>query len=98
MSDTKFTFVGSAFVALSSWTFSVINTKFHWGILQTNCLIFSLHSAGNCTGRGPIIAKYQLSPNCTLLASTHEFSGHFLQTTIINGDKADSKILHLYLG
>jgi hypothetical protein len=23
---------------------------------------------------------------------------YFLQTTIINGDKADSKILHLYLG
>jgi hypothetical protein len=61
MSDTKFTFVGSAFVALSSWTFSVINTKFHWGILQTNCLIFSLHSAGNCTGRGPIIANLHVT-------------------------------------
>ena len=109
MFDTKFTFVGSAFVALSSWnsgklerenpkTFPVINTKFHWGILQTNCLIFSLHSAGNCTGRGLIIAKYQLSPTYTLLVSAWKFSGHVLQTTILNGDKADSKILHLYLG
>jgi hypothetical protein len=44
------------------------------------------------------IAKYQLSPTCTLLASAREFTDHFLQTTIINGDKADSKILHLYLG
>jgi hypothetical protein len=43
------------------------------------------------------IAKYQLSPTCTLLASAREFTDHFLQTTIINGDKADSKILHLYL-
>ena len=50
------------------------------------------------TGQGPIIAKYQLSPTCTLLASACAFSGHFLQTTIINGDTADSKILHLYLG
>jgi hypothetical protein len=40
----------------------------------------------------------QLSPSCTLLVSTTEFSGHFLQTTIINRDKADIKILHLYLG
>ena len=50
------------------------------------------------TGQGPIIAKYQLSPTCTLLANTPEFSGHFLQTTIINIDKANSKILPLYLG
>jgi len=45
-----------------------------------------------CIGRGPIIA------NLTLLGSAREFLGHFLQTTIINGDRADSKILHLYLG
>ena len=50
------------------------------------------------TGQEPIIAKYQLSPTCTLLASPSEFSGHFLQTIIINGGKSDSKILHLYLG
>ena len=45
-----------------------------------------------------LLVKDQLSPTCTLLASACKFSGHFLQTTIINGDKADSKILHLYLG
>ena len=45
------------------------------------------------TGGGPIIAKYQLLPTCMLLASAHEFSGHFLQT-FINGDKSDSKILN----
>jgi len=50
------------------------------------------------TGRGPIIAKYQLSPTCTLLASARKLSDHFLQTTIINCDTVDSKILHLYLG
>jgi hypothetical protein len=44
-----------------------------------------------------VLVEDQLSPTCTLLASAHKFSGHFLQTTIINGDKADSKILHLYL-
>ena len=47
------------------------------------------------TGQGPIIAMYQLSLTCTLLASAREFSVHFLQTTIINGGKSDSKILHL---
>ena len=65
------------------------------------CTVDTPRDQGNvsdCTGRGPIIAKYQLSPICTLLASAREFSGHCLQTTIINGDKADSKILHLYLG
>jgi len=41
------------------------------------------------TGQGPIIANLHV---------TREFSGLFVQTTIINGDKADSKILHLYLG
>jgi len=45
-----------------------------------------------------LLVEDQLSPTCTLLASAHEFSGHFLQTTIINGEKADSKILHSYLG
>jgi hypothetical protein len=49
------------------------------------------------TGQGPIITKYQLSPTCTLLASAREFSGHFLQTTIINGGKLDSKILRCYI-
>jgi hypothetical protein len=43
-----------------------------------------------------ILVEDQLSPTCTLLA--HKFSDHFLQKTIINGDKADSKILHLYFG
>jgi hypothetical protein len=42
------------------------------------------------TGWGPIIAKYQLSPTCTLLASAGEFKGHFMQTTVINGDRAES--------
>ena len=50
------------------------------------------------TGQGPIIVRYQLSPTCTLLASAREFSGHFLQTTIIKGGKSDSKIVHLYFG
>ena len=45
-----------------------------------------------------LLVEDQLSPTCTLLASACKFSGHFLQTTIINGDKTDSKILHLYLG
>ena len=45
-----------------------------------------------------LLVENQLSPNCTLLPNAREFSGHFLQTTILNGDKADSKILHLYLG
>ena len=40
-----------------------------------------------------ILVEDQLSPTCMLLVSIHKFSGHFLQTTIINGDKADSKIL-----
>jgi hypothetical protein len=31
------------------------------------------------TGQEPIIAKYQLSPTCTLFASAREFSGHFLE-------------------
>jgi hypothetical protein len=44
-----------------------------------------------------VLVEDQLSPTCTLLASARELSGHFLQTTIINGDKADSKILHLYI-
>jgi hypothetical protein len=57
------------------------------------CYNFFYPSTDNSTGRGPIITKYQLSPTCTLLASAHKFSGHFLYTTIINGDKADSKIL-----
>jgi len=30
------------------------------------------------TGRGPIIAKYQLSPTCTLLANAPKFLDHFL--------------------
>jgi hypothetical protein len=33
------------------------------------------------------ILEDQLSPTCTLLANAREFSGHFLQTTIINGFK-----------
>jgi hypothetical protein len=45
-----------------------------------------------------ILVEDQLSPTCSLLTNACKFSGHFLQTTIINGDKADSKILHLYLG
>ena len=45
-----------------------------------------------------LLVKDQLSPTCTLLASAREFSSYFLQTTIINGDKSDSRILHLYLG
>ena len=64
-------------------------------------LIYTVKSGkipDNDIGRGPIIAKYQLSPTCTLLASTRKIYGDFFQTTIINGDKADSKNLHLYLG
>ena len=45
-----------------------------------------------------LLVEDQLSPTCTLLVSACKFSGHFLQMIIINGDKADSKILHLYLG
>ena len=45
-----------------------------------------------------LLVNDQLSPTCTLLASAREFSIYFLQTTIINGDKSDSRILHLYLG
>jgi len=45
-----------------------------------------------------LLVEDQLSPTCTLLGSARKFSGHFLQTIMINGDKADSKILHLYLG
>ena len=64
-------------------------------------LIYTVKSGkipDNDTGREPIIAKYQLSPTCTLLASARKIYGDFFQTTIINGDKADSKNLHLYLG
>ena len=43
------------------------------------------------TGQGSIIA------NLHVTRSAREFSGNYLQTTIINGDKSDSKILHLYL-
>ena len=39
-----------------------------------------------------LLVEDQLSPTCTLLASAPEFSGHFLQTTIINIYKANSKI------
>lgn len=53
--DTRFTFVGSTFVTTSAWiavkihmTFSLINTKSHWGIPQCS-LIHSFHDAGNCT-------------------------------------------------
>jgi hypothetical protein len=45
-----------------------------------------------------ILVEDPLSPTCSLLTNACKFSRHFLQTTIINGDKADSKILHLYLG
>jgi len=45
-----------------------------------------------------LLVEDQLSPTCTLLANACKFSVHFLQTMIINGDKADRKILHVYLG
>ena len=45
-----------------------------------------------------ILVEDQLSPTCTLLENTRNFSVHFLRTTIIYDDKADSKILYLYLG
>ena len=54
----------------------------------------SLHFFGKATLM--ILVEDQLSPNCTLLVRARKFSDHFLQTAIINGDKADSKILHLY--
>ena len=46
----------------------------------------------NITGRGSIIANLHVTCERTRIVRT------FSQTTIINGDKADSKILHLYLG
>jgi len=58
-------------------------------------LITAVSSCVDCLG---LLVEDQLSPTCTLLASARVFSGHFLQTTIINGDKAEGKILHLYLG
>ena len=45
-----------------------------------------------CIGQGPIIANLHVTRKRTRIF------GPFLQTTIINGDKVDSKILHLYLG
>ena len=48
-----------------------------WVLLLLFCLFA-------CIGRGPIIAKNQLSPTCTLLASARECFLHFLQTTIMN--------------
>ena len=55
-----------------------IFTKYSlWVLLLLFCLFA-------CIGRGPIIAKNQLSPTCTLLASVREFFLNFLQTTIMN--------------
>ena len=45
-----------------------------------------------------VLVKDQLSPTCTLLTNAPEFWDHFLQTAIINSDRADSIILPLYLG
>jgi hypothetical protein len=50
------------------------------------------------TNLSALLVKDQLSPTCTLLAGAREFFSYFLQTTIINGDKSYSKILHLHLG
>jgi len=51
----------------------------------------------NLTKKTFLRVENQLSPTCTLLANALEFSGNFLHTKTIDGDRADSKILPLYL-
>jgi hypothetical protein len=90
--------------------FWVLKTAFNWVNIHLlfNIMLLIQWSVNVFVGHVVILlVEDQLSPStnyrqlarCSqLLASACEFSGHYLQKTIINGDKADSKILHLYLG
>ena len=81
--------------------FRVLKTAFNWVNIHLlfNIMLLIQWSVNIFVGHVVILlVEDQLSPTCTLLASACEFSDHSLQTTILNDDKADSKILHLYLG
>ena len=82
---------------LSNRFLSWYPTTEHWSEQMSHTII--IVKAFTCTlSLCSVLVEDQLSPTCTLLVNACEFSVYFLQTTIINGDKADSKILHLYLG